>query len=262
MSYTGYDGPDTVSKTMLDKLAETANQYSALTLQLQAADGDKESAIKSWMETTDLAQAVKLRTTVQNALAKLRELAEEKVEVITLTEDDKTRLTVELDSLKSQIKAGYQVMDNIVENFSPDKENVKKALESIENPVKSNRGRKPGTTGSGLPRVSTILKMTGGNFGTEQTYQSFSEAALKLNCEAEDLQKTFAKAAGVEWPEQLKTAFDKTDVVEFDFQPNENGAVYHFIATPKDRKKPGPRTTSTAPEQATQPQDDASESAA
>jgi len=261
MSYIGYDGPDAVSKAMLDKLAETTSQYSALTLKLQAADGDKESAIKSWMETTDMTQAVKLRTTVQNALAKLRELAESNVELVTLTEDDKTKLTVELDELKSQIKAGYQVLDNIVENFSPDKENVTKALESIENPVKSNRGRKPGTPGSGLPRVSAVLYMIGGNFENEQVYDSFSKAAMTLNCDVKDMQVAFAEAAGVTH-ENIKSAFDKSGTVEFDFQPNSNGAVYHFRAVQKDRKKPGPRTSDSTPEQATEPQQEASENAA
>lgn len=237
MPYAGYDGIDTVSKAMLDKLNETTTKYSSLSTQLQAADGDREAALKGWMDTSDNAQAAKLRTTIQNAMAKLRELAENNVESVTLSDEDKTKLQVEMDELKGQIKAGFDVVGNLIKNLSPDPEGVQSALDTIENPVKSNRGRKPGSSGSSLPRVSATVTVTGGNL-KDEVYDSFSKVALALNSEVKDLQLAFAEAAGVEHKD-IKSV---NKSVTFQFTPSHpNASTYTLVTTPKAKAKPGPK---------------------
>jgi hypothetical protein len=243
MAYTAYNGPDIVSKTMLDKLNETVNNYNNLSAKVAAADGDKDTALKAWMESADNAQAQRYRDQIAAATTKLRNLAEQNVETVELSEDDRTNLEKELDELKGKIKSGFSVMDNLIQNMSEDPDGVKAALETIGNPTKSNRGRKPGSSGSSLPRVSAVITVNGGEL-ENAVYDSFSKVANIFNCEVKDLQLAFAAAAGVKH-EDIKTV-DKP--VEFQFQPNENGSVYTLKTQPKDRKKPGPRSSASEPE--------------
>jgi hypothetical protein len=259
MTYTGYDGVDTVSQAMLNKLNETCNKFTNIDLSLKAADGDKESALKNWMETADNPQAAKLRTTIANATAKLREMAESNVETVTLSDEDKTKLQVEQDELKTQIKAGIDVIKSLIQNLSPDPEGVQAALDSIDNPVKSNRGRKPGSAGSSLPRVSANITVHGGNFDDPEMtneFDSFSKVALALNVEVKDLQVAFAQAAGVKH-EDIKTV---NKPVEFQFNSGApNATTYTLKTTPKDRAKPGPKGPKSEDENKTEESSDSSE---
>jgi hypothetical protein len=237
MPYLGYDGPDIVSKAMLDKLAGLTVEYSQLQTKLAAADGNKEAVVIDWMETSDNPQAEKLRASIANATAKLRELAEKNAQFEELSEDDKDKLQVQLDEMKQPIKTGFEVVKNLIETLSDDPEGVQTALDTLDNPVKSNRGRKPGSAGSSLPRISANVVVTGGNLENE-IYDSFSKVALALNAEVKDLQLAFAEAAGVKH-EDIKSV---NESVTFQFTPNHpNASTYTLVTTPKDRKKPGPR---------------------
>lgn len=233
-AYTGYSGPDVVSMAMLTKLHETVNLYSQLETKLAAADGDRSAALKSWIDSTDNAAAVKLRQQIESANAKLNELAEKNVESVTLTEEDKAKANTELDALKPKIKAAFNVIENLIENMSDDPEGVRNALNAISNPVKSTRGRKAGSSGSKLPRVSATVTVNGGAL-ENQVYDSFSKVASVFKCDVEDIQKAFAEAAGVSH-EDIKTV---TDSVTFEFQPNSNGSVYTMTTTPKTRAPRG-----------------------
>ncbi len=233
-----YEGIDEMSKVMLNQLNDTTSKYSSLETKLAAADGDKDAAITNWMETTDYPQALKLRQTIETATAKLRELAEKNANVEELSEEDKTKLNVELETLKTQGKAARDVIRRLIRDVSPDPENVEKALDSIPNVFAGTRGRKPGTTvGSSLPRVSAYVTVTGGNFESPQEFDSFSKVAMALNAEVKDVQIAFADAAGVKHGD-IKTV-DKS--VSFTFQPKENGATYTLVTRPKERAKTGPK---------------------
>lgn len=242
MGYVGYEGPDPVSKVMLDQLAGLCTNYTNIQTKLAAADGDKEAALTSWMDTAENTQADRLRKQIETARAKLRALAEENVTFEEWSEEDKTRATTEMDDLKTKIKAGFEVARNLVDTLSTDPEGVKAALETIENPVKTNRGRKPGGSGSALPRASVNIEITGGTFseeGTPNEFDSFSRAALALGCDVKDLQVAFANAAGVKH-EDIKSV---SKPVEFTFKLTENGTDYLLKTSPKIRQKPGPRTS-------------------
>lgn len=236
MTYTGYEGPDPIGAQLLDKLNGTVLEYTALNAQLSAADGDRAASVESYMETADDAQAVKLRTTIENATAKLRELAEKNVVDVSWSDEDKEKVKTQLNSLKDSIRSGHAAIIGVVDTLGTDPEGVKAALASIGDPTRSGRGRKPGQAGSSLPRASVIVTVNGGNL-ENAVYDSFSKVATVFNCEVKDVQAAFAAAAGVD-PMNIKTV---NEPVEFTFQPNENGSVYLLNTTPKERKKPGPR---------------------
>lgn len=249
MTYTGYEGPDVVSKAMLDQLNSITQDYSSVDMKIKAAEGDREAALTNWIETTDNAQALKLKTTIENATKRLREMAESNVESQELSEDDKTKLNTHLDELKGQIKAAFDVIKNLIKSLSVDPEGVQAALDSIDNPVQSNRGRKPGSAGSSLPRVSAMVTISGGNFDNPDMvneFDSFSKVATVLGTEVKDLQLAFAKAAGVEH-QDIKTV---NKPVEFQFNSGQpNATTYTLKTTPKERQKPGPRTADKPAEQ-------------
>lgn len=231
MTYVAYEGPDVVSATLLAKLYDTTLQFSSLQTKLAAADGDREAAIKAWVESTDNAQALKLRSQIEAATARLNKLAEENVETVVLSEDDKAKLAEELTEKRGAINAAYKVIETIIETMSDDKDAVRTSFESIENPAKSNRGRKVGTPGSSLPRISANVTVNGGNLKNE-LYDSFSKVATALDSDVKDIQLAFAAAAGVSH-ENIKTV---TKPITFEFQPNSNGAVYTLTTSPKERK--------------------------
>lgn len=240
MAYVRYEGPDVVSQAMLDQLDNLTNQYTSLALKLAAAEGDREAALTSWMETTDLPAAVKIRNLIETNQKKLRELAETNVESSELSEEDKAKLQAELSTLKDKVKSGRGVVENLIGSLSSDPEGVKAALATIDDPVKSNRGRKAGTAGSNLPRVSARVTIHGGNFDDQNAvneFDSFSAAANALNADVKEMQLAFAKAAGVE--HQAISSVKKP--VVFEFQAHENGPTYQVETTPKQRQKPGPR---------------------
>ena len=88
VAYT-YEGPDTASKEFLAILASKVDEYTALAGRLAAADGDRDKAIQSWIETSELPQAVKFREQIAALTAKLNDLAEKSVKEETLSEEDK-----------------------------------------------------------------------------------------------------------------------------------------------------------------------------
>lgn len=234
MTYTGYDDP--IYGTLLDNLNDTVQKYTALSSELAAADGDRDKAVESWMDSTDNPAAVKLRAQVEQAMAKLKELAEKNVVDKKLSDEDKEKAKVELNGLKDQVRSGHQAITMLTGTMGTDPEGVKAALVAIGDPTRTGKGRKAGSTGSSLPRASVLVTVNGGNLKDEK-YDSFSKVATALGCEVKDLQEAFAKAAGVE-PMNIKTV-DKS--VTFEFQVNEQGSVYTLSTTPKPRAKPGPR---------------------
>lgn len=235
-----YQGSDTVSAQLLEKYEQAVNEYKTLSGQLEAADGNRDAAIEAWEDTSEDPQAVKLRTQIENAKNKLRELAEKNVEEVVLSVEDRTKLEAELESKKDEIRKGKKTIREVSDMLGNDVKNVLKALEEIGDPTAGARGRKPGDAGSSLPRVSVIATLTGGNFPDGKVYDSFSPMAKDLSVDVADLQKEFAKAAGVAH-EEIKTV---KKPVTFEFQAHENGSTYIIETKPKPRK---PRSDAAVP---------------
>lgn len=233
---TVYSGPDIASKQLLEALEGYVSEYKRIDQQLASADGDKESAVQAFIDNSDDQQAIKLRDQISKLTAKLREYAEANAVVVTLSDDEKAKLTEQRDLLKSNIRKGRGVVEDVAKTINADFDNVMAALNELGDPTRSHKGRAPGSSGSSLPRISATLTIKevsedGDQALVGKVFDSFSQAALKFNCEVKDLQLAFADAAGVPH-ENIKTV-DKS--IDFAFQPNSNGAVYVFTSTPKER---------------------------
>lgn len=235
---TVYSGPDIASQQLLNALEKMITDYKSVDLQLTSADGDKDSAVLAFIESSDDPTVVKLRDQLVKLEAKLQEYAEANAVVITLSDDEKAKLTEQRDTLKTTIRKGRSVVEDVAKTMDTDFENVMLALNELGDPTKGSRKSSGERTGSSLPRISATLTVTEVGEGGDQAlvghvYDSFSQLALKFNCEVKDIQLAFAEAAGVSHSE-IKSV---THPVEFAFQPNANGAVYVFRTTPKERAK-------------------------
>lgn len=236
-----YTGPDETSKQLLDRHTENVSAYSKIAAQLAAAEGDRDKAVQSWMESASDAQVVKLRTQIETLRNKMLELAEKAVgEQVTLSEDVKAKLVAERDELKGKIKSGINVINQVAETFNIDLEGVKAALTEIGNPTSSGRGRPAGSAGSTLPRVSVNVTLTSSAAPDKpQEFETMSAAATTLeNMELKEFQERFAKAAGVPHS-NIKNV---NEPVEFQVKTS-SGTVWTVQTTPKEREKPGPKTT-------------------
>lgn len=229
MIYTGEVEP---FKSLFVVHEGNVNKYKELQSKLAASEGDRETAVTNWMESSDDQQAVKIREQVEKLNQRLRDLAEKNVVSEELSEDAKAALNTELETLKQSIKDGSTALTKASEFFASEKDNVLKALEEIGNPAVGRRGRAPGSAGSNLPRASVHISITGGKYTDTAPlkYDTFSAAATGLNAEVRDLLEAFAKAANVELND-VKTV--KTPQ-KFDVQVGDT--LYHFATTPKERK--------------------------
>lgn len=241
---TVYAGPNTIASAMLYQVEEANKNYANVAAQLAAADGDRETALKTWVETTDLAQAVKLREQISKLNEQLNNLADKHVKDVELSDDDKAKLNEELKTLRTGIKDSRMAVEMVVKTISTDSEGVLKALEDIGDASRSGKGRPVGTPGAKGPRVSATVTVTGGNFTEPQVYDGLSKAATGINGDTKALQEAYAAAAKVEWLEIAKV--DK--VLDFEFQPGEGRPVYKVHTEPKERAKPNTaKATATVP---------------
>lgn len=237
-----YQGPDTSVSPMLRSVEDAISSYTSISQQLEAADGNREAAIAAWKESAPDTKAVQLRERIAKATAELNALAESKVVVKVLSEDEKKKLAVEQDSFKEVIRKGRKLINDFVNlgTFSIDPEGVKDALDKIGDPTKGTRGRTEGSPGSNLPRVSVDSVVNGGELKNVH-YGTFSAIALALNVEVAELQNAFAKQAGVS-PENIKEV-KKALTFNFVARVNDKETVYTIATTPKKRKERGSSET-------------------
>jgi hypothetical protein len=236
-----YKGEDEFERMLITQTEKIIGQFSEVSTKLAAADGDRDKAMKTFIESSDHPEAVAIRLTIQEANARLKQLAEENVVSLTLSEEEKAKLKTLSSTLKEQAKAALETLEGTAKLMSVDSVPFTEAVAALKSrmPV-ATRGRKPGDSGSSLPRPRVNLYVTGGNLKPEQHFESFSKLALTLNCDTADIQKSYAAKAGVD-PMDVKSI---KDPVTFEFQPNENGAKYVILATPKETQKTGPKPKS------------------
>lgn len=240
-----YEGPDSFSAKFLLKLQSFITEFNGTNSRLIAADGDRDAAIKNFVETSDDEKMVALRAQLEEIKTAIRAHAEESVKTETLTDEVKASMREELKVLREKVAKGAEVARNAFEmnevDFEAGSIAVDKLLESMP---KQKRGKAKGSTGSTSPRAYCNLTVFGGNLGTDGVhFDNFSRFATKFNCEAEDVQRAFAKAGGVEW-EDIKT-IDRP--LEFTFTPNGSDVEYTIKTTPTARpgRKPKDKTEST-----------------
>lgn len=233
-----YTGSNTTVVQLFDILENDSASFQTLQAKLAAADGDVDKARAAWLESTDNAQVAKLRAAIEQANAKLAELAEKNVSVETLSDDDRAKLKDQVSEMRTRVRNGRSLILDLAKQLNNDVEGVQKALDEYPDVTKGVRSGGTGAkTGSSLPRVSVDITVNGGSLENAK-YKSFSFLAKDLHTDVESLQKAFAEAAGVEHSEISGVKRD----VEFKFQATENGSVYTISTTPKKNEKPGPKT--------------------
>ncbi len=253
MTSTLYNGPHPIAGTLFEQIETRVKEFESISGRLAAADGDVETAYSAYMDSSEDAQAVKLRAVIEKAQTQLRELAEKNVKVETLSDEEKAKLTAESALIRTNIADSLKAIEAVNKSIPADVEGVEKAIREFRanDPTRSKKGRPVGTanTGSNSPRTYVHISVVGGNIpeGEPRKFERFSELAAFFKCEVLDLQAAFAQAAGVEM-----SAVAGVDVnTEFSFKPHENGATYTVSTTPKERKKPGKKPAdSAAPESA------------
>lgn len=242
---TAYDTLPEAVKSLFTLVTDHIASYKEVDGKLAAADGDRETAIKAYMDTSDDAQAAKMRTQIENLTAKLRELAEKNVQELTLSDEQKAALLAEKETHKEKIRSGRAVILKTSKLLEIKEEDVTKALDEIGDPTKGAKSPGAGKTGSNLPRVSVLSKAYGGNLPEDgEDYATFSALAKGIGMDVADLQKEFAKAAGV--PHEDISSVDKP--VAFTVKPHPNGSEYMIETRPKPRK---PRNSDKAESVAT-----------
>lgn len=240
-----YSGPNVVIANLSEEIEKAASQYGEISARLAAAEGDKETALKTYMSTSEDAEAVKLREAIAKLNDKLKALAESKVVTDDLSDEDKAKLTVEAATLKEQVTKGQKAVVAVLGSFNVDAEGVNAWLEDFKS-RQGKRGKTVGTTGSTLPRVNVNVTIEGGNFTEPQHFESFAPACQKLKFPVKDMQEAFAKAAGVAH-EDIKSV---NKPVTFTIKPHEAGAEYTVKTTPKEVKKAGRKPKAEATNQA------------
>lgn len=248
---TSYAGVDRTLGLVLDQHAEQARLFEDLSARLKAADGDRAAALKSYVESSDDPQVVKLRDGIAKLTAQLNTLAEKNVVSETLSEDDKAKLRTEQEKLKTQFRDGRKAILSIAETMKAmiDVDKVKTALEEIGDPTRSGRGRKVGDTGSSLPKASATLVVKNAN--DTWTVDTFGQAAKLMSIPVEKLQKVFAKAAKVEHADIASVTTPQSFSVNAEtLEDPDYKQTFSVSTTPKARKKPGPRPGGNAPKAA------------
>lgn len=212
---------------VLTKLASFAADYSAVAAQLAAAEGDQDAARKAWLESTNDAAAVKLREQIAQLNAKLNAMAAKAVMSSQLSEEEKTRLAKERDTLKGQYRDGVlaaKKLAGVLGVPTEEDSDLDRALKAIGDPTRSGKGRPVGSSGNSGPRASVNVRVEGPE--VNQSFENLAAAAKATGIELSALQAEFAKAGGVAVSDisQIKTPQE--------FKVGE----YVFNTTPKVRK--------------------------
>lgn len=246
-----YEGPDAFSAKFLLRLQGFIVSHNDINSRLIAADGDKDAAVKNFIETSDDEEMTGLRNQLKELQAAIAEYANSMVKVETLSDDDKAKMREELKTLREKVSKGAEVARDAFEMNEIDVDGGSAAVDKmLEMMPKAKRGKAKGDKGSTLPRAYCKLTVTGGSLPDEGVqFDNFSRMATKFSVEAEELQKAFAAAGNVAW-EDIKTI----DVpLTFEFTPNGSETTYTIKTTPTARpgRKPADKSSDAAAENKT-----------
>lgn len=230
-----YDGPNEIATLMFAKLQKNIAHFKTLQSRKSMAEGNKEKAIADFIDSSQEPIAIQIRNQIRELQSQLRAFAEKTIRTEDLSEDDKKKLDEEFEAVRGKVAKGFETIPNVATDTDEDIEGVMVALHKLNNPTKSNRGRKPGTKGAEGPRASAVFHISGGNLDSPIQKDTFSGATLWLKCELKELQEAFASAAGVEFTKISEV----NHPTEFDFLSHNNGQTYHIRTEPKVKMKPG-----------------------
>jgi hypothetical protein len=210
--------------------------YHNLKSQVDAAEGDREAALKAWMDNSTDPEATAIRNAVQNALDKLRTLAESAVGDQQISEEEKARLKTELAAVEKRAKASSRSLRGLAEPFDLD---VTPMLAKLGDPFLP---KAPTGTGSGLPRPSVIVECRRNRDPKQtMTFENLSQAAKHMDITVEDLGKLYAQTAGVAYEEIAKVDTPQ----EFTYQSTREGAPHWDIRTTPKKTARGRQAVET-----------------
>lgn len=180
---------------VLVQLEKCGAEFTAVNSRLAASEGDRDSAVKGYIESTTDTKLVQLRDKWNALYAQMTKLADAALSETELSDEEKASLTAERDALRDKFKNGVIAIRKTGEILGVETELVDKALEEIGNPVSSGRGRAVGSEGYKGPRASVWVTVVGDN--GEFKFDGFSKAAMKFNGDTADFQAAYAKAGNV-----------------------------------------------------------------
>src|SRR5216110_826588 len=100
---------------LFEQHALNISAFKAVDSRLAAVEGDRDKAIKAWIESSDDPDAVKLREAIAEANRRLKLLAESSVQSEDLSEDDKAKLKAEHATLKDKVRAGTRGLQKLAD---------------------------------------------------------------------------------------------------------------------------------------------------
>jgi hypothetical protein len=239
-----YEGPDGIAGAVVNLHEQDCKQYSDLATTLQAAEGDREAAVKQWAETADDAQAEKLRAGIAKLNAQLHALAEKSVSADEMSDEDKAKIREQLDSLGTKIRNGRNAAVSVAKTTGVDVEGIQKYLDdNVPDPTrrKGAKGSANAGTGSSLPKASVNFTLVKGD--ERATFDTFTLAAKHMDTTVEKLQLAYAEAASKATGSKVEHADISSVTRELSFTFGD----YSVNTKPKARKKPGPRPGNKAP---------------
>lgn len=228
-----YEGPDNFSAKFLLRLQNFITSHNDINSRLIAADGDREAAIKNFIETSDDDKMTALRAQLKELQDQIKAHADASVKTEELSDDDKAKMREELKTLREKVSKGAEVARDAFEMNEIDVEGGQSAVaKMLEMMPKAKRGKAKGEKGSDLPRAYCKVKVFGGNLSKDGIeFDNFSRMGTKMSVDVAEIQKAFAAAGNVAW-EDIKT-IDRP--LEFKFTPAGTETEYTVYTTPTAR---------------------------
>jgi flavin-binding protein dodecin len=214
-------------KPFFAKCERNFKDYRSLEAQVAAAEGDRDAAVRAWMDNSSDEEAKAIRDAIERATNKLRTLAEAAVGDTKVSDEEKARLKVQLEAAAKKAKASSRGLRGLAEPFDLD---VTPKLRSLGDPFLP--AEKTGT-GSTLPRTSVYVQtIRNGDPKRSMTFENMSGAAKHIDLPIEELGKLYAQAAGVPYEDISKVK----EQLEFTYQNDQlkDAPVWTIKTTPKE----------------------------
>jgi hypothetical protein len=161
-----YEGPDMFSGKFLLRLHGFITEFNNTNQRLIAADGDRNAAVKNFIETSDDEVMTALRAELKSLQEKIQAHADASVKTETFTDEQKAAMKEELKTLREKVAKGSEVARDAFEMNEVDVEAGHAAVaKMLELMPAVKRGKAKGTTGSSLPRAYCKLNVSGGALG-------------------------------------------------------------------------------------------------
>lgn len=204
--------------------------YNSVAAQLAAAEGDRDAAVQSWMDSSNDPDATALRNAIKEATERLKTMAESAVGDTTVSDEEKTRIKAAKEEAEKKLRASSKAVRGLADPFGLD---ITPILRKLGDPFtpKANTG-----TGSSLPRPSVYVKcMRNHEPKQTMTFDTLSAAAKHMDYDLEQLGRQYAKEGGKPYEEVSKV--DK--VVEFEWQNTAvaNAPHWTITVTPKENTR-------------------------